>query len=183
MFELSSSRAPSGSRHVDQMGEKQSRLTGSLHFAGARYPRGMNIAPEEVPNRPFFVKIEKDGVLVALRKLDDQLLSVSECHPFIMSQTQYICVLQAGRGKILSSKVFMKFRSHRYLSLISVCRSLWTGSERKSRQERLDLSTMEVCQSYSPNPVDIPGSPFGIGGLGNGEDLNQVCYYISSTFS
>lgn len=77
----------------------------------------------------------------------------------------------------------MMFHSHRYMSQISVCRSLWTGSEGKLRQARLDSSTMEVCQSYSPSPVDIPGSPFGIGGLGNGEDLNQVCYYISSTFS
>lgn len=84
---------------------------------------------------------------------------------------------------MLSSKVLMKFRSHRYLSLIFVCRSLWTGSEGKLRQARLDLSTMEVYQSYSPSPVDILGFPFEIGGLGNGEDLNQVCYYFSSTFS
>lgn len=183
MFELSSSRAPSGSRHDDQMREKQSKPTGSLHLSGARYPRGMNIAPEEVPNRPFFVKIGKDGVLVALRKLDDQLLSVSEDHRLMVSRTQFSLVLQAGRGKMLSSKVLMMFRSHRYLSLISVCRNLWTGSEGKLRQARLDLSTMVVCRSYSPSPVDIPGSPSGIGGLGNGEDLNQVCYYISSTFS
>lgn len=71
------------------MREKQPKLTGSLQSAGVRYPRGMNIAPEEVPNRPYFVKIGKDGVLVALRKLDDQLLSVSEGHRLMVSRTQF----------------------------------------------------------------------------------------------
>lgn len=75
------------------MREKQSKPTGSLHLSGARYPRGMNIAPEEVPNRPFFVKIGKDGVLVALRKLDDQLLSVSEGYRLMVSLTQPFCSL------------------------------------------------------------------------------------------
>ena len=51
-----------------------------MYTPGEKYPGGMNVAPENIDeDRPFFVKIGKDGVLAALRKLDAQLQSV--CNP------------------------------------------------------------------------------------------------------
>jgi len=32
--------------------------------------------------RPFFIRIGKDGVIAALEKLDQQLVQVSSCHLF-----------------------------------------------------------------------------------------------------
>lgn len=55
--------------------------------------------------RPFFIRIGKDGVIAALEKLDQQLVQVSSRYLFHRCSLKKLCLLKAGRNNVLSTKL------------------------------------------------------------------------------
>ena len=80
VFDHSTIAASFHAKYDSPIKDRSPKRSGAMYTPGEKYPGGMNVAPENIDeDRPFFVKIGKDGVLAAPRKLDAQLQSV--CNP------------------------------------------------------------------------------------------------------
>ena len=55
-------------------------------------------------DRPFFIRIGKNGVIAALERLDQQLVQVSSCYSLWIFTEAENFLLKAGRNKVLSTK-------------------------------------------------------------------------------
>ena len=130
VVERSPSRHPHNARpahgkpRIDEEPEFSKSAKPAREFSTANFATTLDYLEEE---RPFFVKIGKDGLIAALQKLDTQLRNVRSASFLLRSRAKAEPLEQAGRVHILSTKV----------CVVSMASTTTTGSQKSIETYRL----------------------------------------------